>query len=390
MITFEQQIDYPTIDMRVGELVEKYSWLKNEYFKELHAIDPYATILKECIIEKDIQTQYGTDDRLNFEAFWSTIYRQLQIGKNIYAFVISFDKLTSELKPYFIGKCFLRLGFNREEVKNIRKRYRNNGIEQYTTAMNHVRDVVLYEVDQWMMSQWMNHPAIDNYKHTIKNGIIDKSNGRRHIRNSTNLKEFYYYRYRNEAIVLTKNKNDIENILIAFQRYIGKRFGHQFDGLFDVKYQNLTKNHVDILGYRLRLSKKNKKYIVKSSISNELLTHYDKTLKKELKKFLRGGSVRFHHSILTYNKYVMTLHSYYKFATNVSIDLSKIHYHMMHMLRSKSKSRNRNITKQGEITTQSIKHYQKSDSLRFVKSSGQPILPVGYVKFKKPMFKRKL
>ena len=57
-------------------------------------------------------------------------------------------------------------------------------------------NIVLNELDWWIVSQWEEMPTQRNYVHRIyANGTPDKSSTIRTLRNYTNLKECYIVRY---------------------------------------------------------------------------------------------------------------------------------------------------------------------------------------------------
>lgn len=378
--------------------IETFSWIRQDYYNKVIKNDD-ERMLDEILLNKLKQnlemtrSSFGGLREYGFEQFLSCVYRQIQIGKKYYAFTFDFSDLLEEISSYFLSKKLYTNGFSKEEVYLFNKRYRNRGMDQYGIAKNAMVDLALIEFDKWVRSQWTDNPVMGNYKCRVsKSGVVDKSSAYKSVRNSkTNLKEFYHYRYKTTVVVLAKDKDTIFKVKCAISKWIGKRFSHTFDNyLEDVKFVNLKKGHIDFLGYRLSVKNKHNKWIVKSQINPNLKNKYYKSLKKLLKRFLRGSSKRYIYSIEEYNRNVFDLHSYYKFATNISLDLKDLHYRLTGLMDTEFNKRGSKISKNGKISEKSkYCRYNKSSLTRYITSSGQFIIPIGFVSFKTPMFRNK-
>lgn len=67
-------------------------------------------------------------------------------------------------------------------------------------------NIVLNELDWWIVSQWEEMPTQRNYVHRIyANGTPDKSSTIRTLRNYTNLKECYVVRYADDFKIFCKS-----------------------------------------------------------------------------------------------------------------------------------------------------------------------------------------
>lgn len=387
---FKKRTKYNTINT--------FSWIRQDYYKKIIKSDD-EKILDEILLNKlkdnveMTRSSFGGLREYGFEQFLSCIYRQIQIGKKYYAFTFDFSDLLEKTSAYFLSKKLYTNGFSKQESYLFNKRYRNRGMDQYGIAKDAMVDLALIEFDNWIRSQWSDNPAMDNYKHRVsKSGVIDKSGAYKSIRDSkANLKEFYHYRYKTTVVVLARDKNTIFKAKMAISKWIGKRFSHEFDDYLDnTKFVNLKNEYIDFLGYRLRVKYKNNKWIVKTQINPDLKNKYYKSLKSLLKHFLRGSSKRYIYSIEEYNRNVYDIHSYYKFVTNVSLDLRDLHYRLIGLIDTEFNKKGCKISKNGKISEKSkYKKYNKSSLVRYITSSGQFIIPIGFVSFKTPMFRNK-
>ena len=89
--------------------------------------------------------------------------------------------------------------------------------------------------------------------------------------------------------------------------------------------------------------------------------------------------------IYQYNSMVFGIHNYYRYATDISLDCMAIQFRINTVLNNRLKKR---LEKRGSVGRKYIaEHYGKSKMLRYI--SGEPLCPIGYVRTKNPMYKKK-
>ncbi len=95
--------------------------------------------------------------------------------------------------------------------------------------------------------------------------------------------------------------------------------------------------------------------------------------------------------ILLYNQMVMGIQNYYQIATEVSRDLARIQWAVSKILynRLKTNKGSRLIKTGRELTPFEAKRYGKSQMLRYVAETEEPIYPIGYIQCKNPMCKKR-
>jgi len=87
------------------------------------------------------------------------------------------------------------------------------------------------------------------------------------------------------------------------------------------KVINLKKKSSDFLGFKLKIIKKNKKKVINSNINDKATKKIIKKILgkiRDIKKSPRGANVN------KYNATILGMHNYYRYATHVSMDFSKI------------------------------------------------------------------
>lgn len=207
-------------------------------------------------------------------------------------------------------------------------------------------NIVLNELDWWLHSQWHcikpNEQVLKRRKNPVEtekmriNFIQDlrvaKQNGK------IKLKEFYFVRYADDFKIACKNMEDAEKIFIATKMWLKDRLN------LDISEEkstitNVRKKPTEFLGFSLRgrpryiekrtsetrTSKhtyvRTKVYYCVSSISPKAIKRIKTRLALEVKRIKADKS---HRSIEKFNAYVRGIQNYYKYATNISIDLQFI------------------------------------------------------------------
>ena len=148
---------------------------------------------------------------------------------------------------------------------------------------------------------------------------------------------------------------------------------------------NLKQRYSDFLGFKLKVCKKGTKWVVRSLVSDKAV----KRAREELSDCVRAmkcppNEREQYRAIQRYNSVVVGLHNYYRLETHVSEDF----YAIAFPIKSQLHSRLKELTRKGKLEKGFIKErYGKSRQLRFL--NGHPVIPVGYVKTKDALHKKK-
>ena len=253
-------------------------------------------------------------------------------------------------------------------------------------------NIVLNELDWWIASQWEEMPTRHEYQCSIhENGSLNKSPIYSALR-KTALKECYLVRYADDFKIFCRNREDAGKLFAATQQWLKQRLGLDISPEKS-KIVNLKRRYSEFLGFKLKAKVKGKKpngepkYAVTSHIS-------DKASKKIHTRAIETICHMAHHTdketaykyLGLYNAFVMGVHEYYSIATEVNKDFHKISFHVNRTLKAKLKKRLSRPINQNLKCRAVLERYGKSKELRCILNL--PLVPIGYVQHKNPMWKR--
>ena len=246
-------------------------------------------------------------------------------------------------------------------------------------------NIVLNELDWWIASQWENIPTRRNYKCRVhKSGSVDKGNKYKMLR-ETQLKEMYIVRYADDFKIFCRKRSDADKVFVAVKQWLQDRLKLQISEEKS-KVINLKKHYSEYLGFKLKAVRKGKKYVVRSHMRDKAKEKVKEQLIKQVKRIQRPTKKNLAvMEIRKYNQMVEGIQNYYQFATNVNIDCDEIQRAVSTVITNRLRQR---VKKKGITQNKHIlKRYGGSLQLRFV--DGYPLIPIGYVQTKPPMYKKK-
>ena len=246
-------------------------------------------------------------------------------------------------------------------------------------------NIVLNELDWWISSQWENMPTRYKYKcRIVSNGTMDVTPIYKALRTST-LKEMYIVRYADDFKIFCRKRSDANKVFIAVKQWLQDRLKLQIS---EEKSQvvNLKRHYSEFLGFKLKAVKKGNKYVVRSHIRDKAVKKITEELQEQVKKIQKPkDNKQSVFEIHRFNQMVEGIQNYYQYATNVSIDCKAIQRKVSTTVKNRLKAR---VKTQGIINSKHIKErYGKSQQIRFVDNT--PLVPIGYVQTKNPMYKKK-
>ena len=251
-------------------------------------------------------------------------------------------------------------------------------------------NIVLNELDWWIVSQWEEMPTKKNYVHRIyANGTPDKSNTIRALR-TTNLKECYVVRYADDFKIFCKKRSDAVKLFEATKQWLWERLGLEISPEKS-KIVNLKRHYSEFLGFKLKVRTKGKKpdgqlrYVVEAHIKDKALLKIREKSKGIIGQIRQTYDPGMEYRLIQkYNSYIMGIHNYYCIATHVNIDINKIAFDVKKSLYNRLKHR---LQKKGQITNRYIlEKYGASREVRYL--SGHAIVPIAYVQHRVPMDKK--
>ena len=238
-------------------------------------------------------------------------------------------------------------------------------------------NIVLNELDWWISDQWETFEP----KHCYSSG-----NKYQNLRTS-DLKECYIVRYADDFKLFCRKRSDAVKLFEATKQWLKERLGLDISPEKS-RIVNLKRHYSDFLGYRMKVRPKGKgpngtqRHVVTSRLTEKSLrkvTDRVHALTIQIQHAL--GTNTEHKAIGLWNAYVLGVHNYYQYATNVNLDFSKIAF----SVRKSQKARLRDqIAKTGNKLTGYLRErYGKSGEIRWL--NGMAFLPLSAVQHRNPM-----
>ena len=253
------------------------------------------------------------------------------------------------------------------------------------------------ELDWWIASQWEMFKIKEGktgleFNKTDKEGnvlTVDRTQKWNKLRAKTDLKEMYIVRYADDFKLFCRDYATAKKVMCATKLWLAENLHLQTSGEKS-GITNLRKNYTTFLGIKFKVVSKGSKWVIRSHMADKSKAKVIKKLSNVWKDIKNPGKQsEIDRNISLYNAMVMGMHNYYCMATMVSADFAEIAFKVT----GKSNGMNHNnrcypIERQGEITSKFIQEkYGKSKQFRWIK--GRMIIPVGYVAYEYPKYKRR-
>lgn len=250
----------------------------------------------------------------------------------------------------------------------------DKGIPQGGILSPILANVVLNELDWWISSQW------EDFQTDIKTITTGdkpiKSNVYRHLRRS-NLKEMYIVRYADDFKIICRNKEDAKLTYIAVIMWLKDRLKLKINedksGITDVR-----KKKVEFLGFKIKASKKHKKYVARTHMSDRARKKATKTLKTQIKILKKQPTME---NVFLFNSLVSGLQNYYQIANQVNTDFRKINYDLLKTMRNRIKP----ISNKNGVITNDFKRRYKNYKGKIYYVNGIALYPISYINKRDPM-----
>lgn len=246
-------------------------------------------------------------------------------------------------------------------------------------------NIYLNEFDWWISNQWEQRTCKEIKPQWSRNGTRHRGNDYRKLRKSTCLKEVHLVRYADDFKLFTYSKESANKVFLASKMWLQERLKLSISEEKS-KITNLRKKSSDFLGFTLQMKPKSKKIICVTHVAPKSIKKMKQQLTDQIKEIQRQpNSEQTIRAIKRYNRMVVGIHNYYRIATAVSVDLSKVQYQML--LAMYNRLHSLGLLKKTTYLTkdESIQRYLKSKMVRFLK--GYPIIPIGYIKTKNAQHK---
>lgn len=264
------------------------------------------------------------------------------------------------------------------------KSYPTKGTPQGGMLSPLLANIVLNELDWWISSQWETMPTHTKYQPRIrKNGTVTNTNRFRILKESR-LKEIYIVRYADDFKIFCRKRNDADKIFTAVKKWLKERLK------LDISEEksrvvNLKKRSSEFLGFELKAVRKGKKYVVQSHMSEKSKKRVAGTLKRKIVEIEHSKDAKeLGIQVRHYNTIVFGIHNYYRIATHISCDCSKIYDVIRKVIYNRLRYK---LKSEGIIRSEFIqKYYGKSKMMCFLGDA--PLVPFSYVQTQTPRYKK--
>ena len=330
--------------------------------------------IAQCMRLIQVQHMYHVVD-LDIKGFFDNI-NHTKLIRQIWALGIRDKKLLCIIKEMLKAPVILPTG---EKV------YPQKGTPQGGILSPLLANIVLNELDWWIASQWEQMPTKTEFKTRCnEQGTEIRSHAYRALRRSR-LKEVHAVRYADDFKIFCPTHEDAVKAYKATEMWLKDRL------CLDIspdksKVVNLKRQYSEFLGFKLKVRKKGKKYVVRSHMSDKAYKKAHEKLTGEIKKLAHSSddTAQFI-QLQKYNSVVAGLHEYYRIATDTVDDFAKLAFSINKQLNNRLKG---DVSRKGTLRNGFIKDkYRKSKQRRFLHE--RPIVPVGAVQQKNAQNKRK-
>lgn len=330
--------------------------------------------IAQCMRLIQVQHMYHVVD-LDIKGFFDNI-NHTKLIRQIWALGIRDKKLLCIIKEMLKAPVILPTG---EKV------YPQKGTPQGEILSPLLANIVLNELDWWIASQWEQMPTKTEFKTRCnEQGTEIRSHAYRALRRSR-LKEVHAVRYADDFKIFCPTHEDAVKAYKATEMWLKDRLGLDISP-DKSKVVNLKRQYSEFLGFKLKVRKKGKKYVVRSHMSDKAYKKAHEKLTGEIKKLAHSSddTAQFI-QLQKYNSVVAGLHEYYRIATDTVDDFAKLAFSINKQLNNRLKG---DVSRKGTLRNGFIKDkYGKSKQLRFLHE--RPIVPVGAVQQKNAQNKRK-
>ena len=331
------------------------------------------TAIAQCMRLVQVQHLYHVVD-LDIKGFFDNI-NHTKLIRQIWALGIQDKKLLCIIREMLKAPVIMPNG---EKV------HPTKGTPQGGILSPLLANIVLNELDWWIASQWEEMPTRTVFEtHENEQGTKIKSHVYRALRRSR-LKEMHAVRYADDFKIFCASHEEAVRAYKATELWLRDRLGLEISP-DKSKVVNLKQQYSEFLGFKLKVRKKGRKYVVRSHMSDKAYQKAHEKLSEEVQKLAHSSEDAQFIQLQKYNSVVAGLHEYYHIATEVSHDFGKLAYSINRQLRNRLKG---DLSKTGILKDGFIKQkYGDSGQLRFLHK--RPIVPVGYARPKNAQHKRK-
>lgn len=228
-------------------------------------------------------------------------------------------------------------------------------------------NIVLNELDWWIVSQWEGVPTKSYSSQANKIRALKK----------TNLKEMYIVRYCDDFKILARDVKTAQKIFVAVSNWLKERLNLDINQEKS-KIINLRRNHSEFLGFTLKaVKKKQGKFVMRSRISKKAKRKIIENYRNQIEKIRKYPK---NYNIEKLNSMILGWHNYYRIATLANIDFREINF----LVRKRLFNRTRSIRSDSLYKNETYKRLYGKYNFKPISICETTIYPLAGVTFKIP------
>lgn len=303
----------------------------------------------EPICEKKFaKTSFGFRPKRTQEQAIALLFKQINLGKHYYVVNVDIKGFFDNVNHSVLMKQLWSIGIRDKQVLQIIKKMLKapiidingekmipeKGTPQGGILSPLLSNVVLNDLDHWVNGQWVeNNIELDRCKPQFtKDGKEMRGNRYKYFRTHTRLKEGAIIRYADDFVITCRSYNESIRWANAVSNYVERRLKLEVEK-DKTKIINLRKKYSNFLGFKFKLRKKGKKFVVQSDIATNKKEKVVKSLREQIKITYSKNNVN------KLNSMIRGVHNYFVIATNISLSMGEIAWRLKRVLYNHLKKR---------------------------------------------------
>lgn len=245
----------------------------------------------------------------------------------------------------------------------------NKGTPQGGILSPLLSNIVLNELDWWISSQWETFQSKTPYRQSCNKYMM--------LKKKSKLKEMFIVRYADDFKIYCRNYNTAKRIFTAVKLWIKERLGLNISPEKST-IVNLRKKYSEFLGFKFKVRAKRKKYVVTSHISEKSKIKIKSMLVRKVKEILKHADVK---TVTNYNATILGVQNYYKVATEISADFSKLAFEVNRIIYNRLKDMSSRNGYKGDVYKKLYGKY----NFKEISIAGITLYPLAGISTKPPM-----
>lgn len=186
-------------------------------------------------------------------------------------------------------------------------------------------NIVLHDLDIWVAGQWETFRTRHSYTRRNKYSALKKSK----------LKEGFIVRYADDFKILCRDWKTAQKWYHAVKLYLKGRLNLDISPEKS-KILNLRKHKSEFLGFTIKATQKGKKHVAHTGVIDKKKQQIKTQYKKLIQKIKHTPMAR---NVYKLNSFILGIHNYFRKATHVFIEFSRIAYDLKRFAYNRLKRR---------------------------------------------------